>query len=166
MQVPECVLAYCGKPDKFVFKKCRENRQTKEFLVVLEKPDYVDDKGTPFACNEFRKGIIDICFAKFRCNGLVPRLIVDLQEDKLHESVLHFTYLCATKTEYKVGHLVSPSSFNPNLQEICGEGIHYFLSARAAMSYNFSSGSCFGSSLSGPYEYRADGSLCRFTNNL
>jgi hypothetical protein len=38
-------------------------------------------------------------------------------------------------TFYEVGKLVKPDYFNPNLDEICTNGIHYFLTLKAATNY-------------------------------
>ena len=75
-QVPYCTANLLA--GKFVFKKCqvkkcREKGQSEEFLVVLEKPDFIDSK--PFVCNKSRSTTCDnIMFVKYRCNGLIPRV--------------------------------------------------------------------------------------------
>ena len=125
-------------PSRFVFKKCQvkkccEENQTEEFLVVLEKPEYVDES-KPFVCNESRI-FFDTKFVKFRCNGLIPRLIVSLKTLKLHDHVLHYTEACSAHTDYKIDQLVTPSSFDTNLDHVCAPGVHYFLNAQEAVDY-------------------------------
>lgn len=137
--IPECVAQFCNMPERFVFKKCAPAKKVgfkrEKFLVVLEKPALVDI--APFVSNESRTlGDFEYSnFAKYRCNGLIVKIIVSLNDHNLHESVLHWTQFSDQLTLYKVGQLVIPSSFDTNLNEVCAAGIHYFLNPHAAMDY-------------------------------
>lgn len=46
-------------------------------------------------------------------------------------------------TLYEVGKYVKPhDAYDPNIEIICASGIHYFLTAKAALSYDFWYGRC------------------------
>lgn len=145
MKVPESVDKFRDMPDRFVFKKCKSWINYKVFLVVLEKPKYVDTAELkPFLCNESRVTIFGASCAKYRCNGLIPRMIVNLEDHILRERVIHFTQyydattkLCQERTLYKVDQLVTPSNFDTDVEEVCAPGIHYFLTLEAAVNYVF-----------------------------
>lgn len=135
MQVPECVQKFCDMPDTFVFKKCREYRGFQEFLVVLEKPS------CGFICNESREAVVKKDYAKFRCNGLIPRLIVSLGKyNKERDDLDHYTEISCEFTTYELGRLVTPSRFDDRLHIVCAAGIHYFLTPLAAMAYDIDDG--------------------------
>jgi hypothetical protein len=112
-----------------VFKKSFDIFTRHDCLVMLEKPSI------GFICNEYRKSVKNKDMAKFRCNGLAVVSIFD-EVDKIFRSFIrHLTILPYTTTSYEVGKLVKPNSFNPNLDEICTHGIHYFLTLKAAKGY-------------------------------
>jgi FtsZ-interacting cell division protein ZipA len=46
------------------------------------------------------------------------------------------------RTIYKVGDFVKPDSFDPDLDEVCTNGIHYFLTLKAAIGYKNEYGYC------------------------
>lgn len=52
--------------------------------------------------NESRDGIVERKFAKFRCNGLIPQLIVNLQTFERVDRVTHYTDISGHYTLYKV----------------------------------------------------------------
>jgi hypothetical protein len=70
--------------------------------------------------------------------------IFDLVFQQAVTSITHKTdILCGRAfTNYEVGKLVKPDLFNPNLETICTNGIHYFLSLETAMSYDLEKGVC------------------------
>lgn len=135
LKVLDRVSKFCDKPDQFVFKKCEPKFGGEEFLVVLEKPDYIGAFTKPFICNESRSGITDTKTAKFRCNGLIVKIIVCFDNRELYDSVLHWTFVSEEYTLYKVGQLVRPSMFNEDPENVCAPGIHYFLNPLAAIAY-------------------------------
>src|SRR4029078_8701441 len=107
----------------FVFKRCSE------YIIFLKKPLL------KFQCNENRSGVIDKKYAKFRCNGLFVEDIIDCET---------LTHICKHNHKsaifdivYEVGTFVKPDSYNPNIQKICTNGIHYFLSLKAAYYYEY-----------------------------
>jgi hypothetical protein len=81
--------------------------------------------------------------AKFRCNGLNVVLIYDLVSQSTEISIIHETNYWGFLTYYEIGGFVEPDQFDYDLDEICTHGIHYFLTLRAAMSYNIQQGCCF-----------------------
>ncbi len=108
-----------------VFKRCKNF--TYDYILALKKPK------ENFKCNELRRGVVNPYFAKFRCNGLIPVAIYDVFNNKLINNFIH-TFL-GKFTEYRVDSLVSPDSYDKNIDNICTNGIHYFLKLNAAMEY-------------------------------
>ena len=145
-KMPPCVEPFMNKPE-FVFKKCTDEDRT--FLVVLAK--LFDCKN-----NESRKGVQNANFAKFRCNGLVPVVIFDLRMGRQVSEVSHWTVICGTRTLYKIGQLVEPATKYWDGLDICAPGIHYFLTAEAALGYDLRLFSC---SLNG-VSYNENGGIC------
>jgi hypothetical protein len=119
-----------------VFKKCHDNLTGHDCIVMLEKPL------TGFICNESRKSVINKDMAKFRCNGLIVILIYDVVSQKTVSQILHKPNHWGGLTTYKVGEMVRPNRFDDDLDEICTCGIHYFLTLKAAMSYDIEHGCC------------------------
>jgi hypothetical protein len=119
-----------------VFKKCHDNVTNHGCIVMLEKPL------TDFICNESRYSVKNKEMAKFRCNGLNVVLIYDLVLQEPVSQILHETKLWGFLTHYKIGEFVKPDHFDDELDKICASGIHYFLTLKAAMSYNIEEGCC------------------------
>jgi hypothetical protein len=125
--------------DDHVFKKCWSNENGHECIVTLKKPT------TDFISNESRTSVVNRNLAKFRCNGLLVVTIFDLVFQQTVTSITHKTDILFGRpvfTDYEVGKLVKPDLFNPNLDTICTNGIHYFLSLETAMSYDLEGGVC------------------------
>jgi hypothetical protein len=95
-----------------------------------------------FLCNESRSSVVNSDLAKFRCNGLLVVSIFDLVSNMELNSILHKSKIRGTRifTKYKVGSIVKPNYFDRYLENVCGEGIHYFLSVQAAKDYNLKLG--------------------------
>lgn len=121
--IPKCVEKFCDFRDQYVFKKCAPLVGCEAFLVVLEKPDYIGSLTKPFISNESRSGVDNEKFAKFRCNGLFVKMIISLTNHHLHESVSHYTRMIDQFTLYRVGHLVTPSGFDQNLDNVCRDSL-------------------------------------------
>jgi hypothetical protein len=137
-----------------VFKKCISEETNHECLVMLEKPS-ID-----FCCNETRS-VTNKNTAKFRCNGLVVVTIFDLTSHILVDSILHKTVTYDNRTiltTYKVGDFVEPDSFDTDLDEVCTNGIHYFLTLKAAIGYKKKKGYCI---IDG-HRYDDDGNIENF----
>ncbi len=107
--------------DQFVFKGCSNN------IIVLEKPDL------NFESNENRKSVVDKNFAKFRCNGLWCRDIIDL-ETFGHKKKLK-NHFGLTTTVYEVDKFIRPHSYTFDINKVFASGIHYFLTLKAAFHY-------------------------------
>jgi hypothetical protein len=121
---------------RHVFKKCISMENNHEHLVMLEKPK------DGFLCNESRNQISDRNMAKFRCNGLMVRAIFNIIAEIQVFSIQHKNENTSIIIDYKVGQFVEPDWFDPNLDNVCAPGIHYFLTPEAAKSYQFSCGHC------------------------
>jgi hypothetical protein len=132
-----------------VFKKCKSIESDHEFMVMLEKPKI------GFQSNEFRNWVYDKSMAKFRCNGLKVVVIFDLVDKITIDSIRHPTIILQelTITIYKVGEFVEPDCFDLRLENVCSNGIHYFLTPKAAKSYNVERKCCIKKNL----KYNDDG---------
>jgi hypothetical protein len=119
-----------------VFKKCHDNLTDHDCIVMLEKP--LSD----FICNESRDSVKNKEMAKFRCNGLNVVLIYDLVLQQTMSQILHQPNYWGLLTYYKIGEIVKPDRFDDDLDIVCTSGIHYFLTLKAAMSYDFEEGCC------------------------
>lgn len=111
----------CKKYTNVVFKKCSD------CIIVLQKPK------SEFLCNEMRKDIYDPNFAKFRANRLFVKDIIHYKL-KTHLSFLPHKNDC-TKIVYMINSCAKADKFESNLEEICTNGIHYFLTLEAAFYY-------------------------------
>jgi hypothetical protein len=111
----------------YVFKRCRNLFYGYDCLVIMMKPENVK-------CNELRPGIEDKNFAKFRCNGLQTVAIYDLNCEEFITILKHIPFTDC-HTIYEVGKLTEPDEYDEDISEICTNGIHYFLSLEAALSY-------------------------------
>lgn len=138
-------------PSKFCFKKCVhvDGYLLHEFLVVLEKPD-------GFVSNEHRQSVVNWEFAKFRGNILTPRLIVNLQNCECQSVVWHRSAF--KEISYEVDKPVIPDAYDTNVYAICSNGIHYFLTSKAAINYDVMFAQCRVGSIA----YDADGAAMPF----
>jgi hypothetical protein len=120
-----------------VFKKCKSLPSGNDCIVMLEKPS------NDFSCNESRT-VFNKNRAKFRCNGLLVKIIFDLMLNIELSCIVHETIVCYTthRTHYEVGCIVKPNYFDTNLDKICTFGIHYFLTLKAAIGYDSNKGCC------------------------
>jgi hypothetical protein len=141
---------FLTSPETYVFKKCKSKLTDHLCIVVLRK------NKNNFICNELRSGIINKNWAKFRCNGLMTVLIIDIVSKCLLLSIEHVTIVGLFRpvltTLYKCGTIVQPNGFDMVIENVCASGIHYFLSLEAALLYNFDTGMCEG--------YDENGGLC------
>jgi hypothetical protein len=135
-QVEEVEQVFKDCNSNHVFKKCHDNLTDNDCLVMLEKP--LSD----FICNESRDSVRNKEMAKFRCNGLNVVLIYDLVLQETRSQILHETKNWGLLTFYKIGEIVEPDGFDDDLDIVCTSGIHYFLTLKAAMSYNIKKGYC------------------------
>ena len=71
--------------------------------------------------------------AMYRTNKAKVLKIED-EEGNCYPSATSFKYK-KKSLEYKVGEVMEEPSYNYNPQEVCAEGIHYFLSRRVAVLY-------------------------------
>ena len=104
------------------YKKCQDGR-----IVVLE----ILGKH-----NEDRKNIVDKQFAKMRCLKARVIRIYDMHDRTIEYDEAHGIY---DKTfKYTVGEVVEPiDEFDNYLDEVCGSGIHYFLTEEPAYYWKY-----------------------------
>lgn len=87
-------------------------------------------------------------------------MIVDLEDHQLHEKIRHFTAIASSYTNYQLDHLVTPSYFsNEKMSDVCGAGIHYFLSPQAAIGYELETGFCKVVSFDNVTHYSSNGGV-------
>jgi len=110
----------------------RKYKRCNEYLVELE---LCPETKT----NEFRSGVVDARFAKFRASQLKTTRILNTQTKKWVDEINHVWNDNMFKFEfpivYKVGMIAYPSGFDTRLNDICAEGIHYFNTLLAAFAY-------------------------------
>ena len=104
-----------------IYKACRNS------IVTME---LCEDSVT----NEDRNGIYDPLHAKFRTNKVKVISIIDpitkniMEEDR---SINDKTFI------YKIGEIIIENRYSPDINEICSEGIHYFKTYEAALSWYY-----------------------------
>lgn len=127
----EYILDFCKDftPDpKYVYKLCM-NR----WFVVLEK--------TPKTkTNEARLNIYDPACAMFRASVLNVVAIIDIHslDCTVNKAINELKCYKTDKkwsTAYEVGSIVEPDSYDPNINNICTSGIHYFKTPEPAYYY-------------------------------
>jgi hypothetical protein len=143
--------------DTFIYKKCQE------YIIVMRK---LDDTIT----NESRLSVRSSTYAKHRANKLEVLLIIDMYYGTTTEKsiVNRFNYYSRSKlsgqiskcTNYVVGSIVEPDTFDNDLENVCSNGIHYFKSLERAYYYGINL--CLHN---GPYKnWRDNGELCEKSN--
>jgi len=114
--------AYTQDP-QYVYKKCRD-----DYIVILKKPSDI-------ITNENRKSIKNPLYAKFRADKLDVVLIFNTIKPTNTVTIAYSIYDCEFK--YEVGKQVN-NTYNTNNEVICGQGIHYFKTIKAAFYYEIS----------------------------
>lgn len=118
---------------KYVYKKCinHTNKNT-QYLVILEK---LDDTIT----NENREYVANTFYATFRADKLKVVAIIDTNEFSNTKSCIlssfRINYKCVV-TIYEVGEIVYPDYFDPDINNLYSNGIHYFKTIEPAYYYN------------------------------
>ena len=77
-------------------------------------------------CNESRKGIVDPLHAKFRADKLLVISIQHKFSGKIIDRIQNTSY--HKQIWYVVSEVVSVLDYCLNLEEVCAQGIHYYLS--------------------------------------
>src|SRR5690606_23435258 len=106
-------------PNHIGYKKCSNNR-----IVKLE---IIGDN------NERRKYIVDHTHAKHRCSRATVIDIYNMDNKDEHYTEAYSIY--NDSFVYQVGETVKPELFDSNIDNVCGGGIHYFLSEETAYHY-------------------------------
>jgi len=107
--------------------KIASTKDGKSALVTL-------DIGSDSNTNLYRKDIVDKLHAKYRCDKATVISIVICDTDE----PVTCAYTCIYKDKrikYVVGEEVVEPSYNKDINVVCGEGIHFFLSKEIAMLY-------------------------------
>jgi len=112
---------YIGN-NQYVYKKC-----ICDTIVVLKKTDKT-------ITNESRKSIIDPRYAKFRGNRFEVVCIFDAFD--CDEEYVSAPSCYKTDFYYKIDCIVEVKNFDPNIEDVCSTGIHYFKDVRGAYFYN------------------------------
>ena len=98
----------------------------KRVLVTLEIPS---DANT----NLDRKNVKDKLYAKYRCDKAFVLCIED-EEGKKYKSA-STSIFSFKKIKYVVGEEIFEKDYNKDVNVVCGEGIHFFLSKEVALLY-------------------------------
>lgn len=101
------------------YKKCCDDRIVK--LEILGEN------------NEGRSGIVDRKYAKFRCEQV---LVLDIYHSETKEKFQSATTYYDKYFEYTLLSVAKPHNYDTNIDKVCGEGIHYYLSEEAAIHHN------------------------------
>jgi len=105
------------------------NNKHKRLLATLQIPE---DALT----NIGRTGLVDTKYAKHRCNkALVVSLENTTTEQQSEKSYTGVSAYWEKQLNYIVGEMVEISDFNPDLQNECTKGIHFFLDKQRALEY-------------------------------
>jgi len=100
------------------YKACRNS------IVILE---LLKDSVT----NEKRDGIVDDKYAKFRCD---KAKVINITYVKTGETMENDNSIFNNSFRYFSGEIVE-TCFNENMNEVCTDGIHYFKTEEAAVSW-------------------------------
>src|SRR4029078_43618 len=116
----------CKRYEGFMFKRCSD------YIIILKQPN------EDFKCNEMRKDIVNKKYAKFRCN---KALVIDIIHSETLAHINRIAHICPVIekqiiTIYEVGKVVLPDYYDLDIDEVCSNGIHYFLSLEPAYHYD------------------------------
>ena len=103
----------------FVYKACQKS------IVTLE---LLKDSVT----NESRPDVVDSNHAKFRTNKVK---VVQIKNVKTCESMKSDNSFHDKNFKYSVGKIITEPTFEPDLNQVCGGGIHYFKTRETALSW-------------------------------
>ena len=84
--------------------------------------------------NLYRKDIVDKMYAKYRCDKATVVSITICDTDDPVTCAYSSIYK-NKRIKYVVGEDVVEPSYNKDINVVCGEGIHFFLSKEVAMLY-------------------------------
>ena len=108
----------------YVYKICCD-----EWIVIMQRIPNITQT------NEDRIGVVTKKYAKFRASILTVIAIINIFDPSItRDRILNNKIVCYTK-EYIVGLPVVPDFYNPNINEICTGGIHFFNSPYGPLFY-------------------------------
>jgi antitoxin component YwqK of YwqJK toxin-antitoxin module len=109
---------YLNNPS-YVYKSCLCDNDNNT-IIILQKLEGETQT------NESRKNIVDPRYAKFRASHLKVILIFDVSNPDIeYESSTNHIYE-DIKIIYKKGEIIYPDKFDPCLENVCSNGIHYY----------------------------------------
>jgi hypothetical protein len=109
----------------YVYKSCAE------YVVILERLlDTITNENRNTISNEQFKP-----FAKYRGNKFLVKDIFHKFDSTNKVSSISSSNF-EKKLEYKIGKIIIPDNFDTNLENICSNGIHYFLKLECAFYYS------------------------------
>jgi len=106
------------------YNKMLRYKACKNSIVTLELLDNTIN-------NEKRNNVVNDKYAKFRCD---KAKVVNITNVKTGEPMEHDVSIRDDKFVYSLGEIIE-TVFNTNIDEVCSEGIHYFKSKEAALSW-------------------------------
>lgn len=115
-----------------VYKKCVDTLRkdsSRKWLVVLRKT-----KNT--RTNELRSSVLpeNRKNAKYRGSEFKVMVIINLNDPKLTVQWIRSRW-DSSLIDYKVGKKVFPDRYDEDIEEVCSNGIHYYLDIECAISY-------------------------------
>ncbi len=90
--------------------------------------------GSDSNTNLYRNDIVDKMYAKYRCDKATVVSIVICDTDE-PVTWAYTSFYTDKRIKYIVGEDVVEPSYNKDIDVVCGEGIHFFLSKEVAMLY-------------------------------
>jgi antitoxin component YwqK of YwqJK toxin-antitoxin module len=110
----------------YVYKSCGE------YVVILERLlDTITNENRNNIPNEQCKQ-----FAKYRGNKFLVKDIFHKFDSTNKVSSISSSNFSQSKLEYEIGKLIIPDYFDTNLEDVCSNGIHYFLKLECAFYYS------------------------------
>ena len=82
--------------------------------------------------NEKRDDVVDDKYAKFRCNRAK---VISITNVETGETMKKDVSIYDDEFKYRVGEIVKTFCFNETINTVCTEGIHYFKTEEAALSW-------------------------------
>ena len=101
------------------YKACRNSIVTLELL-------------NSSVTNEKRNGVVDNRYAKFRCD---KAKVVNITNVETGEKMENDISIYDPSFYYRMGEIVKPNFYGKYIHKICSNGIHYFKTKEAALSW-------------------------------
>jgi antitoxin component YwqK of YwqJK toxin-antitoxin module len=110
----------------YVYKSCAE------YVVILERLlDTITNENRNNISNEQCKQ-----FGKYRGNKFLVKDIFHKFDPANKVLLISNSNFNKSKLEYEIGKVIFPDNFDTNLENVCSNGIHYFLNLECAFYYS------------------------------